>query len=353
MPQPRIPRIDVIGRRFDPFSFGPNPFGLFFGRPGAEGGVFGGGARGEPGTTRPGEPREAFVSPGVPGVIDEIIVTAPRPGNVARTGLAGIVAAGIGFIAAEFLRQTSQDRLDEFGRLATEPVFPGPDTPVIVESPVPIPEVVVTAPRMAVLRRFVLPPLPTFTPFRDLPDPFILQPIGPAPALPAPEVIPDVAIPAPQPVPRPTTPTPVPVRRPLVVPLPIPTPQTRPETTPRPSPAPLPRPVPTPTPVPTPIGVPQPFPSTRPQAQPQPQPLPITGPLTGVGTQLLPLPLGQPLPQPGARPAGCPPCPDTKKQEDQKLRDQCWKKLVKEGITADLDEEFKWVEIDCFTGAEL
>lgn len=343
--QTRIPRIDVVGRRLR--GFGPNPFGLFIGRPGAEGGVFGGGSRGDPGGTGPRS--DAFRSPGLPGVIDEIIVTAPRPGTtVARTGLAGIIGLGVGFVAAEFLRQISQDRLDEIGRLAVEPVQPKPDTPVVVEpAPAPLPEVVVTAKRLAAVREFVLPPLPTFTPFRDLPDPFILQPIGPGPTLPQPKVTPDVVtIPTPAPFRVPSPGAPLPLRRPLVVPLPIPTFAPLPRTPV--APAPFAVPVPVPTPTPQPITQPVPFPRT------QPQPRDRTRPLTGTRTGVLPSPLGRPLASPQPRVAGCPPCPKPRKKKDeQKLRDKCWKKLVKEGPTADLDEEFQWTEIDCLTGREL
>ena len=300
-----------------------------------------------------------FVAPGVPAAIDEIIATAkrpttvPRPGtSLARTGLAGIVAGGIGFIAAEFLREISQSRLDEAGQLATRPVLAPPDTPVVVTQPEVLPEVVVTASRttgiLEALRRYVIPPAPQFFPREADPDPFIMQPIGPAPALPRPEVKPDVTT-VPRPIiPRPTRSPSVPLRRPFVVPLPIPTPTFEPRITPQRSPAPLPRVRPATNPLTRPSIAP------RPSVRPSPSPRIAPRPLTRVGTDLLPLPFARPGPQPRPRCRPCPPRKRCKKKEDEKeLRTTCFKKLVKEHMDPDSDESFNWVEIDCLSGKEI
>lgn len=291
-----------------------------------------------------------LVPPVVPGVIEEIVTTAKRPASAgpftssttstaARLGIAGVLAAAGGFIASKFLEQISQTKLDEAGQLATRTDTPGPDTPVIVTQTETIPEIIVTAPRLRVLS-YLLPPLPQFFPFRDLPDPFIMQPIGPAPAIPRPEVQPDVDVTAPT-IPR-TRPATVPLRTPLMVPMPLPVPATSPRTAPPPRIAPfvLPQTTPAPTGQPSPV----PRPAIRPQGGTRPRPL------TRTRTGVLPSPLGQPQPS-IKRPPDCPPCP--KDPEQQKVREQCFKKLVKEGITADLDEEFPWVEIDCLSGREL
>ena len=287
----------------------------------------------------PPSPPEQGRGPGLPGVIEEIIVTAPRTSRAA-TGLAGIVAMAGGFIASKFLEEISQQRLEEsFAALMAPDAFRPGDTPVIVTEPV-TPEIVVTAKRVPLRQRFALPPMPQFFPRELDPDPFTMQPITPR-EFPRPEVDVDVAVPQPEvPTREPLT---VPLRPPGLVPMPLPTRTTSPR------PAPLPRPVADPLP-----GV-QPTPGTQPVPFPGVRPLPDSpvSPLTGLDTGLLPSPLG--LPQPMPEPRGdCPPCPRCEdKEEQEEMRDECWKKLVKEGLFPSLDESFDWVEIDCLTGREL
>ena len=337
-----IPTIYVFGTPFPAPGTVIGGGGLFVG-PGPASLFPSGGLAGVPGSPEQGR------GPGLPGVIDEIIVTAPRPTKtpIPRTGLAGIIATGVGFVAAEFLREISQQKLDEAGFLAVQPVKAKPDTPVVPMPAPPIPEITVTEKRGSFLQtirqRFALPPIPQFFPREFDPDPFIMQPIGPAPVIPRPEVQPDVAIPQPRPVELPTRPpASVPVRPPSVVPMPIPTPTARPIATPRPR-----------TGTPLPIGAPQTRPVTvpRPRLDPRTRPRPLTDPRTTV----LPLPSPLPLPKPRGRPDRCPPCPKPKKckKDRDKPRTECFKKLVKEGLLPRDDETFNWVEIDCFTGREL
>jgi hypothetical protein len=80
-----------------------------------------------------------------------------------------------------------------------------------------------------------------------------------------------------------------------------------------------------------------------------PSPLPTPTPLTGIEARPVPFALPQPSTRVPTQADRCPPC----QEELPEPRDACFKKLVKEGITPDLDESFNWVEIDCFTGREL
>ena len=160
-------------------------------------------------------------------------------------------------------------------------------------------------------------------------------------------------------------PTEAPTPAPVVLPGPdaptLPAPQTEPEAppgtaTPAPSPSPAPSPFPSPSPPPSPAPRTAPF--ALPFAFPTPsaQPRPLTGPGQPTPTPTdVPLPdlttfeqPGVPLQQPVDR---CPPC--QKDADTQEPREECFKKLVKEGLFPDLDETFNWIEIDCFTGKEI
>ena len=299
-------------------------------------------------------PREvagaAFVSPGVPPAIQRAlgaVPTVPPAGGAGATaarvtlgGLGAIIGAAAGFIAAEFLRTISQQRLEESfaALLAPDPFVPG-DTPLIVERPQPIEEIVVTATRLEQLRALsplTLPPLPQFQ--NPDPDFVVIQPFIPA-VQPRP-TLPDVEISTPTlPEISPRPQVEIPQRSPFVIPLtqPVLDPATRPQTEPRVAPSPATRPLTEPQPRVVPL------PRTRgvPRTAPRPRTLPRT--------RTLPSPFAQP----GRRPDRCPPCPKKKPEEDEKPRTRCFKKLVKEGLFPDLDQEFEWVQIDCLTGREI
>ena len=204
------------------------------------------------------------------------------------------------------------------------------------------------------LRRAPTPVFPPARPQRvDLPDVVAPQP------LPAPEPtrLPPVSVPQPSPlpaptIPRPSIPSPAPATVPTTVPgtAPAPSPATLPAPRPRPAVSP-PLPGPLPGVIPFPLPLPSPRVAPRPGLRPRIRDLVpeiVRDPLTTV--EAVPVPSVSPFPQPAAvRPRECPPC----ERDLDELRDACFKKLVKEGLTPRLDQEFEWVEIDCITGREL
>ena len=296
----------------------------------------------------------AFLPPVLPLVITEIIeevtVTAPKVAKVPLGGIGGVLT-GLAMIGAEMAREFSQQRLDEAYRVFQD-VQPRPkDSPVKTIEPEVIPEIVVTARRPF--------PGPVRIP-QDYSfigpdtDPFVMVPISPRFMPTQPAAVPDIAVPQPilpeiQPLPL-DIPLPLPTIQPLPLPTiqPFPGPGTivAPLPQAQPQPSPLPLPLPQPLPLPLPDILPQPF------APPAPVPLTPTSPV-GVSFPFpfaTPLPLTQPrLATPSKK---CPPCKKQKEKKEKK-RTECWKKLVKEGITAKQDKEFRWVPIDCRTGREL
>ncbi len=298
----------------------------------------------------------AFVSPGVPLVIEEIIATAARPaaaatiGGAALTGgglwLAGMLGVGLTLKAAvDSALDTHFDNLyrdleakQKKSDAATKRAAQDATLATIATPSDDVPPQTETAPQVA--------PIPVL-PNPDV-DPWVMVPLRPAVPLPTPNVVtvPDVA-----PL-RPTVPEPLPLGVPLPLPLMVPLPT--PATIPQPSLRPFVLPVADPLPValPLPLGSPVPSPLPQPFAQP------IASPLTRVDPTVLgspqPDPVAQPFAQPEMKPdlAQCPPCVD-KKQEREDPRAACFKKLVKEGLYPSLDTEFEWVEIDCVTGREL
>jgi len=307
---------------------------------------FGGGSDSPPPATDDGE--DAFAPPPVlPVPIQEIVVTAQRtqvvrPPFLSTGGSAGILAfAGV---LSAFIDQLGENLLQSAGFQATREVFQKTkDTPV-VPLPEVLPEIVVTARRGDFRALF-----PQVAPMPLLPgdyDPFVLIPINPV-RLPQPQV----DLPGRVDIETPTAPRiapvtfPVPLPNPLGIPFPspfpLPLPNISPEPFPQPSPQPFATPVPTPTPTPVPVPTPTPV--------PVPTPTGFPNPLTGVD----PFALGLPQPQPEL--AGCPPCPKPKKckKEEDKPRDQCFRKLVKEGRLPSMDISYEWAEIDCETGKEI
>ena len=289
------------------------------------------------------EEQRTFVPPIVPQVIEEIVATAPRVARFPFGAVGGGLAAGAFSIAAIFDR-LSQQRLDEAGRIATRETFARPDTPVATIEPEVLPEVIVTARRIST-RPAVRPQLFRFLSPDD--DPFVMQPVEPRFIPTVPEVSPEFSVEIPT-LPRaPTRLIPFPVE------IPLRRPGTRVDTRARPVTRPQTRPATDPQPFVDPLADPQPLP--QPRVDPQTDPLTVVGPRV-VG---FPRPTGSPFPfvLPFAQPREvrsptCPPCPKTKKKKKKK-RSECFKKLVKEGLTEDLDTEFNWVRIDCATGREL
>ena len=337
-----LPNIVVVARRI--FNQPPPPPAFDIAPPGEPGA----------GDIRGGEDRIlddgilAFLAPAIPEVIEEIIVTAPRPGAapattpgfgglLSRMGLAGVVGGVLGLTAREIIDELGEQLLErEFAELMAEGRADPGDTPLeLMPEAQPIPEIIVTAKRLEVIGQYYLPPLPQFFPREADVDPWIMQPITPRtqpqtqPQIDV-EVLPDIAFPT-LPEVAPTTPALLPIFSPGT----IVQPQTRPRVDPRT----------------------QPEPQTRPRTRPKPQTDPLTSfqPAVGtsVGTATSPLAgiLPRTLAMPEAAQTECPPCKD--KQEREKPRKECWRKMVKEAVFPSWDEEYQWVQIDCLTGREL
>jgi hypothetical protein len=316
--------------------------------------------------TRPSNPDSsvAFVAPALPQVIDEIIVQASRPKLPGRLtslskpslfSFAGFYAVIGGLFIAKTIEELQRQAIDEsFAEFMAPQRVPPAEIPVKTITDI-FPNILVKAKRPTGL--LAMPPMPMFQ-TDDLPDPFVMIPVLPrhvtTPAPAAPVVAPETEIPIPSPV------FPLRIPIPLGIPLPLPLTAPQPVGVPLPLTAPGTVTAPMPQPHPLPLGLPQPHPVPfvnpfpQPQAQPQPLPLPQPRPLpTTFGSPLprampLPLPLAQPTPT-TAGTQECEPCAP----EEPETRTNCFKKLVREGTTSDLDETYEWNEIDCFTGRDL
>lgn len=178
-----------------------------------------------------------------------------------------------------------------------------------------------------------LPPgqIPTRVPLPDIGLPPITLPLPGAP-----DIVITPSIPRPT-VPRPVI-SPVPGQVPVSNPVQPLTPGIRPFN-------PLaPRPVTSPIPGLSPAATPNLVPTSDPVPLTPSNPGNVGSIGIGTASQIAALP--------GLNLANCPQ-PQRRCKEDDTPRSQCFKKLVKEGITADLDESFNWTEIDCLTGKEL
>lgn len=291
-----------------------------------------------------------FVPPATLPIIEEIIVTAPRTQTLvsgARIGSAGFTLAGFFAVVGGYTLAAIIDKLGD--QLLTrslresEPIFkPSLDTPLRVIEPPPMFELIVKG-----VKSLLLPPLPIFIspdadPFRMIP----IEPVRLPERITAPA--PGVLAPAPLEIPAPS-----------VRPLEIPSPSPRPFALPFDFPVPLPRSLPLTSPQPRALPFAQPI--ALPFAQPftQPQTRPIASPGSRTAPRAIPLPratpFADPLPMPQPRQLGnCPPCKKDKEQDEREEdRANCFRKLVKEGLRPDLDQEFEWAEIDCITGKEI
>ena len=308
----------------------PPAFGEFHGRAGS----FGRAAR------EAAQLRNLLRSPAIP----EVITTAQRVRTAPSTirGASGLgwgtaalaVIFSLGYLEVSRMRQQREE--DERAKKEAEE-----RRLLRLAREKELPEVTVTARPIHIP---VVASLPTFIDI-PLPDPFRMRPPAPEPSaplempVPSPEIeiapIAPPQIPAPAPVP---SPVPLPIPAPLPAPLPRALPLSRPGTAParriRPGTAPLTQPAPRPVTrlAPAPRGAPRHWP-------------PGISPLTGPLGEVLPLPLPQPAPDPARE--RCKPC------EEDKPRTECWRKLVKEHMWPDQDEDYKWARIDCLTGREL
>lgn len=301
----------------------------------------------------PPDPDVAFVPPVVPPqLLPEVTVIGRAParaafgfGRVAKFNLASIVASVGGLLVAAILKDRGEALLErEFAELMARGRIKKRGTPTRTIPEQTIPEIVVKASRRSFIRSlFVIPQTYTFISVDT--DPFEMQTIQPRFLEPAPAPA-TIAIEIPElPDFRTLVPAPVsiPVRSPATVPLIAP--QVRPGLLP----ATMPQTVPSV----------QPFvqPAVQPGLQPAVQPSIGTQPLTRVQTRVLPSTRAGTRVQPRAGlganlgTQNCPPC--TKKKERKKPRTECYKKLVKEGVTEDLDQSYNWVKIDCLSGREL
>ena len=305
------------------------------------------------------------MAPVLTPVVEEIIVSATRPasqtigsrlGLGVRGGLAGFFAIVGGLFIEAVLRKLADQLQDEAVR-EFESIQPRvlPDTPVQT-----IDEIIVrgvpTPPRR--------PPHPEFRPGEPFFEP--LFPPGAPPGLPGrvPDPL-DDPLEFPEIFPRPT----VLPGEPVVIPQPFQPPATRPLGDPFrfvvgdpfpftigdpfpltefvPAPVGLPSPTPGGRPIPVPVLFPigDPLPLSVPSFRDQPTLPPTASPFTFTSPS--------PVPQPELAQQGCPKCPEPEEDPDEVERDECFKKLVKEGVTPNLDETFNWVRIDCFSGAEI
>lgn len=294
----------------------------------------------------------AFVAPAVPTVVEEIVVTAPRPGaasavsgaaeGVARWSLPLAIAGVVGLTAREILDDLGEQLLEREWRefQAIQPPTRR-DSPLYTTQPEVIPEVRITQKRP--FPQYA--PAPIFFPDRYAdPDPWIMQPIFPraVPVAPQPVVVPDIATPAPPEI-VPALPTITPAPYPLSVPTrqPIRLPRTRFRTDALPQT--------------------QTWIQTSPQLSPQTQlltgaqasvsPLASTRTRTGTRAEVSPVTQTAAAANFGNASCVCPPC--RKDEEQEEMRTACYKKLVKEGLFPSQDESYEWTEIDCLTGREL
>lgn len=315
----------------------------------------------------------AFVSPGAPKPVEEIIVKAKRTTRGVRTIRTarqagtpwGAIAATLGWLTSKVLEEVSQQQLDRaFAELESITGRVKPDSPLEVQpqpkEKKPIDEIIVTARRRS--RTFELvtgglpmipaPEVPFEPPRRPRRRP-AREPRPPGrPRRPSPR---RPGRPAPRRQPLPRAPDIQPAQPPTV-------PEFEPATIPRREPARIPGEFPSE--FAPPLGNParrfQPAPGARPGADPfrdlrpsrqprnQPQRFSAAGRLTRVGSVVLPFEDSQPEANPLAQQARrrCPPC---KKKKDER-RKKCYKKLVEERAFEKWDNVFKWAEIDCLTG---
>jgi len=333
-----LPDIIVTGRRI------PSGIPPFFDFPSSRGGS----------TTRGGGTSTAFVPPILPTIIEEIIVTAPRPVPVSplapslltRFNLASFLAVLGGTLFAEILRDISQADLDEsLRRFKAVGKRPKSDTPVLTIQPEVLDVVTVTARRLQPRTLFpsqllVRAPQVIFTEQIDFREMVVMTPF----------FLPETAPAAP------TVPGPVRVPLPLGIPLPVTLPLGLPLPFALPAAQPLGDPVSQP--LADPVALPFAQPLADPLADPLAQPFaqPVVGPKVFTPVLTAPQPVGVPSPlaQPTFDIAGqvCPPCTKVDEQPEEP-RLECFKKLVKESIFPQFDESFNWTEIDCFTGQEL
>ena len=372
-----IEEIVVRGKRI---RFEPGSPGDFSRGPGVEGprGERGSRERPQPPQVQPEE--KTFVPPPLVQPIEEIIVTAKKPPKlgwrtIAGRGLAAaswILTGGFAIYELDRYRRQLEEEADEKSKQESEERRKRRlERETLQET---IPEIVVVGKRPPKFRPldfkpgpYVLPPLPQWFDRYTDPDPWIMQPFYP-PTLPEPAA---PAAPA-----APTAPPQIPTAPPLRISPPIIRPgrtPTRPEIRPgtRPTVRPSTPTVPAPAPAPAPPAT-QPQPQVRPSVQPQPQvnPFTTTSPwvqplvspatrlqsrtLTRVRPTVRPSRQAQPLPIPGLGNLNCPPCTQKKcKKEEEKPRQECWRKLVKEGRYPADDTEYPWVPIDCDTGREI
>lgn len=298
----------------------------------------------------------AFVSPAAPKVVEEIVVTAQRrpppvdlrtAGSLRGLGYAGLAVGAI-FTLDWFARKAREEELatrakylqDQRLREMAEEMS---STVTVVEKR--IPQVDPWAP-VDLPAPLMLPPMPQFQ--KPDPDFEVLRPIIVTPQ-PSAQPLPGVEI---APV---TAPTIRPATSPAVLPelLPIPAPQ----------------PLLVPGTLPTTAPAIRTSPSTRPSIRPETQPAvsPATQPATQQATALSSSTrvrqqqetalrrLTETKPEVlafgdlEARQDNCPPC----KEDPEKPRTKCYKKLVFEHQMPELDETFEWAEIDCLTQQEL
>ena len=308
----------------------------------------------------------AFVAPPLATPIDEIVVTAKAASDLPKSpavqtfqtaraarglGWLGAIAGGIyalDWYAKRVQREEDEARAKylrdaELQRLAEQMSV----------------DVTVTARRPAE-SVYTLPPLPQFQ--KPDPDFEVLRPIIITEPAAAPATLPEVEIapitaPAIQPsipavAPRPgVLPELLPYVSPVEMPLPGTVPEISPTTQParrvRPSTEPLVSPQPSTAPSPSTSPQVQPFTSTQPATQRRTSTRQQTRRLTRRQREVLPLAEAMGNLQNASR--YCKPCDE----EKDKPRTQCWKKLVKEHMYPELDEEYEWVRIDCLTGREL
>ena len=346
-----LDRITVTGTQFTPFdNFNP----VFWGGTGSGGQSF-------------NLPQLAFLSPGVPGSIEEIIAVGQRIApTAARLGAGGsaplatgmfwaLGLLGVGYFIKKIVDTGIDQHFDEIYReqeAASEMsearrIRRDLDAELFVNSPLGLPaEITEIFEPEPVISPQVLP-LPTL-PDPDY-DPFFMPQTAPRflPAQPRPDVrTSPLVVPSPFSIPVPS-PLSIPQRRTIGIPAPLPMPTA------------LPLPFASPRTLPLPLGLPQPFSFPDPKSAPRTAPFssPFADPLTSIEPRSVDSPQDQLFEQPFAQPdfdtakAECPPC--TKDKKRKKDRTECWKKLVKEGRNEAQDKSFNWIKIDCDSGREL
>ena len=304
--------------------------------------------------TRP--PSVGFVPPVVPPqLLPEVVVkgvATSRP--FFGLGAASVVSVGTllatvgGVLVAKILEERGQEILDrEFRELMAKGDRVQTDSPLVTMQPEVLPEIVVTGSRLQRLRNLL----------RVTPQPFIFI---------SPDFVPDFVEFTPRELPAPTAPSPLLTPAPIAPEVPLPTRRpinvpTRfiPSIQPAGLPTVAPARVPTPRRRVAPATLPSVAPGVRPGIQTFVQPSTSTSGLTGLrastvqSTRLRSQSATRAQLNAAIQGSCVCPKPPKCKKEREKPRTECFKKLVKEGITADLDTSFNWVEIDCLTGSEL